>query len=280
MTEELKVYDGLAELDAEMDEEPGFNPVPVRVKINHPSALFELPGVDNIDQMEVTILSAVRVRVFYPRFGVEASTEEVLKFTSNRPFCSAQDYVTGNLVDADWEHAVPEAATMLKDKLAEGGLNCTKCPFNEWGSVTLIGREGRGKACAELRRLCLWKPGWSVPVILSIPSSSLRAWDEYCSSLNMAGYRPHYVVTRVSLEQKSGPGRSYSVAKFKYQSTITEEMKSELLSPVNYRGKEQSLAKALVDIFKGKDITLEDYPTNGGGAGARVDADDLGGDDF
>lgn len=268
--------DALAELDAELDEDPGFNPIPVRMKINHQSALLEIPGLPGQDAMEAVVLAASRVRVFFPRMGVEVTTNEILQFCDNRPFCHSFDYVNGNLIEADWDNA-PESADMLRKKIAEGALACTMCPLDKWESVGLLGRTGRGKACAELRRLLLWRQGWDVPVILSVPTSSIRAWDGYCSSLSVTSKKLYHVVTKISLEAKSGAGKNWAVAKFTMKDVITEEMRQQLIERVNLRGIEQSRAKALVDVFKRRELAEEDYPTNGDSA-PKADADDLGED--
>lgn len=262
------------ELDAELDQDPGFNPIPVRVKINHQSALFDIPGIANVDTLEVVVLSAMRVRVLFGNMGTQAATKEISDFTSNRPLCSSSDYVNGNLIDGDWDSA-PQSALALKAKISEGALVCAEshCPLNKWGSIELMGKEGRGKACAELRRLCIWKPGWTIPVIMSIPTSSIRAWDEYGSSLAIGDLKPHYVTTRMTLETKTFPGVTYAVVKFKYVNTIDEGMRKELLARTNLRGQEQSLIKSLVDVFKERELTTEDYPT--GGDDDAVDTDDL-----
>jgi len=264
-------------LDAELDQDPGFNPIPVNVKINHPGALFDIPGVANIDTLEVVVLSAMRVRTLFANMGSQSATKEISEFTGNRPVCSSSDYVNGELIDGDWEKA-PESAKALKAKISEGALVCAEssCPMNKWGSIELMGKEGRGKACAELRRLCVWKPGWTIPVILSVPTSSIKAWDEYGSSLAIGNLKPHYVTTKMTLEAKSFPGVNYSVVKFKYVDTITEDMQKELLTRVNLRGTEQSLIKSLVDIFKRRELTIEDYEPIG--TDGDTDADDLGED--
>lgn len=279
MTEEMAKIDTsvFGALDAELDHDTGFNPIPVQVKINHQGSLFDLSGIGTLDMLEIVVLAAMRVRTFFPNMGSKDVTKTILEFTGNRPLCSSQDYVNGVLIDANWENA-PEAASMLKGKIAEGALVCAEghCPLNAWNSVKLLGKDGRGKACAELRRLCIWKPGWNIPVILSAPTSSVRAWDEYCSSLVLKDFKPHYVYTRMSLESKSGGGQNYSVIKFQYVNTIGEKERNELLTKVNLRGVEASLIKSLVDVFKRRALTVEDYPatpTNGTGDG--VDADDL-----
>lgn len=272
---------GFDELDAELGREDiGFTPRSVNVKINHQSAAFEIPGIGSDDDLEVVVLAAARIRTFFPKMGTQATTDELSQFTGGRPLCSSSDYANGELVDLDWVNA-PDPAGMLKGKIAEGGLVCSQCPLNKWESVVLLGRTGRGKACDDRRRLLLWMEGWTVPVILGVSPSSIRNWDNYCSSLAIARppKKPHHCITKMSLESVSVPGIKYAVIKFKYKSDITEEMKAALLTPVDLRGEEQSLIKALVDIFRNRAIAEDEYSTNSSSSTAKTDADDLG-DDF
>jgi len=266
-------------LDAELeDEDIGFNPTPINIKINHSSAIFEIPGIDNVDTLEIVVLAASRVRVMFPQMGNDAITQELLEFTGNRPLCASHDYANGELVELDWTDKVPDAAEMLKSKIAEGALVCSQCPLNKWESVELMGKTGRGKACSERRRLCLWTNGWNTPVILSVPSSSIKAWDEYCSSLSIGHFKPHHVVTRLTLETRTAPGRSYSVIKFKFSSPLDDAARAELLTPVDLRGEEQSLIKALVDIFKRRTMTEEVIAPSNGTTAGKADDDNLGED--
>ena len=271
---------GFDALDAELKEEDaGFNPRPVTVKINHQSAEFEIPGVPAVDDLEAVIIAAQKCRVFFPKMGTDALTDELSAFTGKQPFCSSQDYVHGKLADVDWDNKPPTSAEGLKDKIAEGGLFCGQCPLNKWESVTLLGRTGRGKACDDRRRLCLWKEGWNVPVILGVSPSSIRSWDEYCSSLVIGGYRSYHAVTRLTLETVTAPNRKYAVIKFKFKNPITAEMQTELMSKVTMRGEEQTLIKALVDIFNRRELVEdEEYPENGNGTKVAPDADNLGED--
>lgn len=271
---------GFGALDVELKgEDTGFNPRPVTVSINHQSAEFEIPGVPAVDDLEAVVIAAQRCRVFFPKMGSDAITDELSAFTGGQPFCSSQDYAHGKLADVDWDNKPPDSATALKDKIAEGGLFCSQCPLNKWESVTLLGRTGRGKACDDRRRLCLWKEGWDVPVILGVSPSSIRNWDEYCSSLVIGGYRSYHAVTKLTLETVTAPNRKYAVIKFKFKSPITLDMQAELLSKVTMRGEEQSLIKALVDIFNRKEsVEEEGYTVNGNGVEVAPDADNLGED--
>lgn len=270
MNEALAKLDSLKEvLDA---ESRGFNQQAVVIKINHQDAGFTIPGLPATKRLTGIILASKKVRVFFPRMGVESDTKKMLGFTNNRPFCSSRNYLTGNLVDADWDSVKKDkesTALFLKNKIAEGVLQCADCPLNEWESVRLLGQSGRGKACRELRRLLYWQLGMIVPTILTIPTSSIRNWDAYCSGLQF-GNRNHYqVVTEIAVEQKETPGNRWAIVKFTMDSEVDQDMAAELMAEVIQDGKPVPLINALINIFKGRDLGLDEYPTNGGSSDVK-----------
>ena len=251
-------------LDEHLDEvSSGFNPQPVRIEIMHKQGMFQFPGISPEKRLEGVVLASRMVRVFFPRMGLDADTDRLAEVTGGRPVCRSDNYTHGNLIDIETDD---ELFNIIRDKIAEGAGDCFRCPLNQWASVEILGRSGNGKACNELRRLLFWKPGMLVPVILSVPSSSIRNWDVYCSALTAAGLRHNHVVTEVSAEVKEQQGRKdrqYSILQFSKVGNVTEEMAEELLADVMFRGVKQSFIKSLVTVFLGQEITLEDYPTNG-----------------
>lgn len=270
MTEAIATIDSLKEV---LDKESqGFNPTPVVIKINHPDASFNIPGLPGTKRLTGVILASKKVRVFFPRMGAESDTKKLLEFTTNRPFCSSSNYLHGRLIDADWDSVKKDkesVALFLKDKIAEGGLECSKCPLNEWESVASLGRDGRGKACGELRRLLYWQQGMLIPTILPIPTSSIRAWDRYCSGLQVGSKNHYQVVTEVTLDQKEGPGMKWSVAKFQMDDELDETMIAELMAEVVQDGVPMPLINALISIFKGHDLGLDENPSNGGSSNVK-----------
>lgn len=244
------------------DEASGFNPTPVVIQILHQQGMFSFPALPPEKRLTGVILASRMVRVFFPRMGQEEDTQKLLEITGNRPFCSSQDYIHGNLISVESDD---ELFNIVKDKIAEGAGDCFKCPLNQWESVGLLGRNGSGKACAELRRLLFWKPGMEVPAILPVPTSSIRAWDAYCSALGTTGLRHNRVITEVSAEVREAPSRKWSVLQFAKVGELkdNDDMIDELVSEVVFRGTKQKLATALIDLFKGREISVEDYPANG-----------------
>lgn len=111
------------------------------------------------------------------------------------PVCSSMDGVTGI------------------DVLCGECFSCRTCPRNVFGSA----KNGRGKACKNMHRLYIITEGSPIPLMLSLPPTSLKAFQNYrLSTLAAKKLKPCEVVTEFSLSpQQSQSGQKYSVVKFK-----------------------------------------------------------------
>lgn len=286
MTNELstELTGSIALLNEELQNEAvGYNTQLVVTKINHQEGTFAIPSLPSVPRLEGIILASRRARLFYPRFGNEQITDTILGLTNNRPFCSSNDYLNGTLVDLEWGE-LPEnsPARGLHDQIARGGLECKKCPLDAWESVKLLGKEGKGKACGELRRLLFWSPGVTIPILLSVPVSSIRAWDGYCSSLEAVNTKHNLVVTEINLEKREAPGRKWSVMDFAKSGDMTESIAAELLTEKMTEDGIKKLHRHLLDVFKGREIGLDEYgdagtsPSEDGGTSeTTVENDEL-----
>lgn len=79
--------------------------------------------------------------------------------------------------------------------------SCATCPHNTWGS----GKNGRGKACSDSRRLAVAAAGQlNEPMLLRVPPASLKPLQEYGTMLAKRGVSFDAVVTKVRFE----PGES------------------------------------------------------------------------
>ena len=92
--------------------------------------------------------------------------------------------------------------------------NCADCPHNQWGSSP---KGGRGKACKNMRRLYILIEGSDMPVIMTLPPTSITGWEKYKSAvLGVRRLSPQEVVTEFTLgSQVNGGGIKYSVVLFK-----------------------------------------------------------------
>ncbi len=127
------------------------------------------------------------------------------------PTCSSMDGKTGSLrLDND----TTEQRT------------CVKCPYNVFGSDP---KGGAGKACKEMRRLFLVEEDSILPVILNIPPTSLRAFDQYMSGLLSKKKAPIAYYTVFRLEGAKGAGFDYSKVAFELGEQLPHAKILELL---------------------------------------------------
>lgn len=93
------------------------------------------------------------------------------------------------------------------------GGDCATCPLNQWGSDP---DGGRGKACQNRRRIYLLREGETLPVLLTLPTTSLKAFSDYIAKRVLAkGKRSYEVITKITLRRAtSASGIAYSQAQF------------------------------------------------------------------
>jgi hypothetical protein len=102
---------------------------------------------------------------------------------------------------------------------------CGGCPQNAWGSAVRPGGSGKGKACADSKRLAIVPEGdmsnemYGGPMLLRVPPASLGAVKAYADSLNSIGYAPYGVVTRLKFD----PTTEYPAISFEPVRAVTEE---------------------------------------------------------
>jgi hypothetical protein len=158
------------------------------------TTMFELPG-DEADEPEtVKEFSAV---ILYHHPVLQYYKE---KYTggSNPPDCGSLDGVTGE---------------------GEPGGVCAKCPLAQFGSG-----ENGGKACKNRRRLFLLREGEIFPLLLSLPTGSLKEYSRYIKRLLSRGNKSNMVVTRFTLKKATNnSGIAYSQAAFAVDRPLTAE---------------------------------------------------------
>ena len=96
---------------------------------------------------------------------------------------------------------------------------CAQCPLNQFGSG-----ENGGKACKNKRRIFILREGELIPILLTLPTGSMKEFAVYVKRLLAKGKKSSSVVTRFSLQkvQNSG-GIAYSQAKFAVDRVLTDE---------------------------------------------------------
>lgn len=187
---------GLGLTQEEIAEELGGD-IPQYPRIKIPSGggiAFELPGEDpeNPD-IEKEIVGVV---VWHHKSNVywADSTDD----SNTPPDCQSSDNILG-------------AGTP--------GGNCKECPLNTFGS----GEGGKGKACKNMEMLYILQPENLLPVVVSLPPTSLNNWRTYKTLLIGRGKKVNAVVTKITLSKKNSGGNDYSVANFKIAGNLDPE---------------------------------------------------------
>jgi len=99
------------------------------------------------------------------------------------------------------------------------GGECKNCPLNEFGT----GVNG-AKACKNRRRLYILREGELFPVLLSLPTGSLKNYTEYLQRYLSKGLKPWQYVTRFSLKKAvNSGGIAFSQASFRKDRDLTKQ---------------------------------------------------------
>ena len=201
-----------------------FDLQPERVKIA-PGGIGQYLIGDGETAKTFTAIVAIsqKIRGYWPGSG-----------TGSAPLCSSPDGARGlfaqDPLDSQIQDALtarnPHPAIRLMDakQPLPDTFGCATCPLNQWGSEhQRRGGEGRGKGCKEMRRLLLLIDGWALPALMSLPPTSIKAWDAYCSGL--AARRSGYFAVQTKFEldaAKATGGETYNVIKVMLSGRITD----------------------------------------------------------
>lgn len=156
--------------------------------------VFEIPGDDSDDVDTVKEINAVILH-HHPLNAYYAT-----KYTggTNPPDCGSYDGLVG---------------------VGNPGGNCKNCPYNVFGSG-----ENGAKACKNRRRLYLLREGDIFPMILSLPTGSLKGFTRYLMRILPKYKNSNAVVTRFTLKKAtSGTGIAYSQAQFSVARVLSPE---------------------------------------------------------
>ena len=243
----------LAELEA--DNGGAYDYQPTRIKF--PSGGMMAFSVDDSDTLKPPVKAIIAVsqkaRAFWPA-----------KDTAGQPpLCSSPDGVAG-MFDTTSDQVAAAAALSfrhpaldtLDPEQAGGPWPCATCAMAQWGSGN-----GRGQACKSLRRLIVLVEGWTMPAIMTLPPTSIKAFDTYasaCARTRGGAYFTNW--TRIELAQESnGAGIKFSVAKFNVEKPLSQ---AELAAVIDIRHQYAELVRSL-------NIVADDYATDGTDAAAR-----------
>lgn len=213
--------------EAVQEEMDGLGSIPFdRVKIPSGGGLaFEVPGETEDDTESLTEL----VGVILDHNPVNAYWAEKFAGGNESPDCSSYDGKQG----------VVRETGECKD--------CERCPYNQFGS------DGAGKACKNMHRVYILREGNPVPLILTLPPTSLKYLRNYVAkSIILKGYRCWQVITKVTLKkEKSKDGITYSRAAF----SLVDKLAPEQIAST------EAMKNMVRQIYKTIDIEGDEYST-------------------
>lgn len=171
----------LANLDDILNQEvqtalENIDPRPPRIKISREAQAFLLPDGTTEKTLTGTIMYHHKARGYWEVEGQQL------------PTCSSMDGATGTNENGEQQ-------------------TCATCPFNAWGS----GKDGRGKACKEMRWIYVLQEGEIIPSRISLPPTSLGQFDAFVTALAQRKIAPIMKVVRIGLEKTERHGFTYSV---------------------------------------------------------------------
>lgn len=191
---EIKDED-LAAIAAELSEIDGVNFDTIKIPAGGGLA-FELPG----DDPDTPEMAQEITGVIVHHHSCNSWWEVDYDGSNNPPDCYSADGKIG-----------VEAAT--------GEIcNCADCPRNQFGS------DGIGKACKNMARIYILRPGDLFPMALNVPPTSLRPWKDYLAKrILLKGKRPGKVLTKFKLcREKNSSGIAYSKLVLAFEGDLTE----------------------------------------------------------
>lgn len=211
----------------EMQDDNGsaYDMQPSRVKIAPGGIGQFLMGDDTAKNFTAIVAISQKIRGYWPGSGTGAP-----------PLCSSPDGRIGYFADAPDPRQMEDAMRSAKphpgvvlmahqDAAFPPHFDCAACQMNQWGSEhQRRGGVGKGKACKEMRRLLLLIDGWTLPALMSLPPTSIRAWDAYCSA--QAAKKSAYFAVRTKFEldsAQSNGGETYNVVRVSMAGPVDAE---------------------------------------------------------
>ena len=208
-------------------------------KVLEPGAEETMNGVQSI---EGVILAAHKVNV---RWGHDYGSRQ----QGEQPVCRSLDGVTGVVLETGET------------------VQCESCPYNQYGE------NGQRKACSNKHQLYILREGDLLPVLFSIPPTSLKAYNNYRIRASVTMRCPmSALVTRITLKNEVNKnGNEYSTAVF----TAVAKL------PLEEGKRMEAFAAQIVDAAKRAGASADEIVNEGmqappaSGSFVQVDDEDL-----
>lgn len=195
------------------------------------STAFELPGEDEDDtQMAKEVVGVILYN--HPAYAYYTQ-----KYTggSNPPDCGSFDGVTGT--------GTPGGA-------------CASCPHNQFGSG-----EGQSKACKNRRMLYILQEGELFPMVLSLPTGSLKEFTKYVKRQLSKGRKLNQVVTKISLKKStSTTGIAFSQAVFS-MTRVLEQAEKVAIAKMSEQMKDYAANLTTSALIENDELPFVDVET-------------------
>lgn len=215
--------------EAIAEEMDGLGQIPYdRVKIPSGGGLaFEVPTDDPDKPESATELKGI-ILYHHP---VNAYWRDKFDGSNDSPDCSSMDGKAG--VNKDTGEI----------------SSCDGCPYNQFKT------DGSGKACKNMHRVYMLRAGNPIPMILTLPPTSIKSMRDYIAkSILLKGMRSYDVVTAVTLKkEKNAAGIAYSRAIFSVDGKVPESKKDEV----------KAAADTIKATCKTIDVETDDFASAG-----------------
>lgn len=229
--------------EAVAEEMDGLGTIPFdRVKIPSGGGLaFEIPGEEEDD----TETAQELIGVILDHGPINAYWANKFAGGNEQPDCSSYDGKQG------------------VDRITGEIKACATCPYNQFGP------DNAGKACKNVHRVYILREDNPVPLILSLPPTSLKYMRDYIGKrVILKGFRCWQVLTKITLKkEKSKDGIVYSRAAFAFVDKLTPEQAQKV----------QAMRDMVKATYRAIDIDSGDYSTKpADSAAAPPQADEAG----
>lgn len=160
------------------------DPRPPTIKINKDLRAFVMPdGTTTAKTLTGIILFHHKARGYWEEEGQDI------------PTCSSMDGHTGTYEGQDGNPKTRPCSDV-------------NCPYNQFGSDL---KGGPGKACKEMRWIYFLQDGEVIPSRISLPPTSLRAFDTFITALAQKRIAPVQKIVTLNLTGAESRGFSYAV---------------------------------------------------------------------
>lgn len=167
------------------------NPSGKILKWEIPSLLSE--ETESMSSVEGVILYHKNIRAYYPNPYGEGDEQ---------PQCSSRDAIVGE---------------------GDPGGSCLHCPLAKWGSGRdANGQPTKGQACMTRKHLFLLREGTRLPMMFSLPPTSLKSARMYFLELGDREIPYWHIISKLSLDKKEKP-QPHAVFKFNMVGLLPQE---------------------------------------------------------